>query len=105
MDIQELVDRREMLRKVHEWDTADRIREQLRSMGVQLNEATKEWIAPDGRRGPLMAVAAGTVHMPQPEIEALVGQREVARRAHDWGTADAIRNKLRGAAGFLASGC
>jgi len=52
-DVQTIIDRREMLRMTKDYAGADRIRDLLRSRGVEVNDGEKTWKAPDGRTGPI----------------------------------------------------
>ena len=57
-ELSDLIDRREAARRARDYETSDRIREDLRARGVRLDDRTKSWEANDGRRGTFgMAIA------------------------------------------------
>mmetsp|Transcript_130854 Transcript_130854/g.240680 ORF Transcript_130854/g.240680 Transcript_130854/m.240680 type:complete len:262 (+) Transcript_130854:128-913(+) len=49
--IQKLIDERQDARKAKDFDKSDRLREELRSMGVQVNDDECSWTGPDGMSG------------------------------------------------------
>mmetsp|Transcript_131112 Transcript_131112/g.261665 ORF Transcript_131112/g.261665 Transcript_131112/m.261665 type:complete len:211 (-) Transcript_131112:204-836(-) len=49
--IQRLVDERQQCRRDRDFDKADAMREELRSMGVNVNDAELSWRGPDGSGG------------------------------------------------------
>eukprot|EP00414_Alexandrium_minutum_P011858 CAMPEP_0113833004 /NCGR_PEP_ID=MMETSP0328-20130328/7678_1 /TAXON_ID=39455 /ORGANISM="Alexandrium minutum" /LENGTH=77 /DNA_ID=CAMNT_0000801249 /DNA_START=29 /DNA_END=259 /DNA_ORIENTATION=- /assembly_acc=CAM_ASM_000350 len=53
MEILRLVAQRESMRQARRFPESDAIREELRSMGVELYDKEKEWRCRDGRRGML----------------------------------------------------
>lgn len=49
--IQKLVDERQDARKARDFDKSDRLREELRSLGVTVNDEEFSWTGPDGSSG------------------------------------------------------
>mmetsp|Transcript_79671 Transcript_79671/g.165513 ORF Transcript_79671/g.165513 Transcript_79671/m.165513 type:complete len:382 (-) Transcript_79671:40-1185(-) len=95
-DILHLVSQREAHRQAKRYAESDAIREELRSMGVELYDKEKEWRSVDGRRGSLIGAAVGgECYLTDVEIQDLISRREEARRTKDWATADTIRDELR----------
>lgn len=94
-EILRLVSEREGLRQQRRFPESDDIREQLRSMGVELFDKEKEWRCRDGRRGYLFTAGSSVCHLGDTDILNQISQREEARRSKDFGTADMIRDELR----------
>ena len=49
--VQQLVDERECLRRELRYKEADKLRSQLRQLGITVNDAERAWRAVDGRAG------------------------------------------------------
>lgn len=94
-EILRLVAARESARQARRFDEADQVREQLRSMGVELYDKDKSWRSKDGRRGSMFTAGPVECVLSDHEIEARVQQREEARKSKDWDMADRLREDLR----------
>jgi len=96
-EIMQLVEEREAARKEKDYETADRIRSELKAQGVDLNDVDREWRGADGRRGSFAAAVASRAvcDVPDETIVATVQEREAARQAHDYPRADELRESLR----------
>ena len=96
-DIEALLQLREQARAQRNFAVADRIRDQLRSRSIALDDALSTWSSPDGRGGkyPPGTTALAGPPLSAEEISALVAQREQARRNRDYAAADALRTRLR----------
>eukprot|EP01047_Picozoa_sp_COSAG01_P047349 COSAG01_NODE_4514_length_4962_cov_71.882171_2_plen_589_part_00 len=96
-EIAALVAQREEHRAAKDWSAADRCRESLRAQGVELYDKEKIWRASDGQQGHIGIKALGpsTSAPTEAEIMQLLVQREAARAAKDWATADTLRDGLR----------
>jgi len=95
IDILRLVAQRESARQVQRFAEADAIREELRSMGVELYDKEKEWRSRDGRRGPLFTAGPGECLLSDMEIQERINEREDARKTKDFARADEVRDQLR----------
>jgi hypothetical protein len=51
MELQQMLDKREEARRARDYDSADRIRDDLRMRGVRLDDRSKTWQSNDGRSG------------------------------------------------------
>ena len=100
-----LVARRETARFARDFESADKLREQLARLGVTLDDQNKTWRAADGRSGPITQVNISELHaqkaaksgaatLPDEEIDRLVKEREQARFTSDYKTADRLRDTL-----------
>lgn len=94
-DILRLVSQRESLRQQRRFAESDAIREELRSMGVELYDKEKEWRARDGRRGTLFTAGPSECPLSDSEIQDRIREREDARKSKDWDRADTLRDELR----------
>jgi hypothetical protein len=103
--VRALVARREQVRFARDFESADRLREQLARMNVTLDDQNKVWRSTDGRSGPITAVnvselhaqkaaSAGATTLADEKIERLVQEREHARFTSDYTTADRLRDEL-----------
>lgn len=94
MQIKKLVQMREQARASKDFEQSDKIREELKLIGVEVFDKEKMWRSSDGSSGCIIGYRAnaGPTDI---EITALVAQREKARQAGDWGTGDMIRNELK----------
>merc|ERR1719436_1919787 len=109
-----LICQREEARYSRDFAEADRIREQLKDMGVELFDKTNTWTATDGKSGliPLwselqaghppesLAASQGSTVVAGNDggdalIRDLVRARERARAGKDFAQADSIRDQLR----------
>jgi len=86
--------KREEARAAKEWSESDKIRDDLKNMGVELFDKEKMWRAKGGMSGVIIGYrgSAGPTDL---EICTLVVQREKARQSGDFGTADMIRDELK----------
>jgi len=89
------VQERESYRQARQFTEADRVRDELRAVGVELYDKEKEWKSSDGRRGVLFTAGSFECSLSDSEIHQRVQQREAARSAKDFATADAVRDELR----------
>jgi len=99
------VSKRESARFARDFDSADKLREQLSRLGITLDDQNKVWRSTDGRSGPITAVniselkaqtaaKSGAANLPDDEIDRLVKEREQARFTSDYKTADKLRDQL-----------
>ena len=104
-NVRVLVARRETARFARDFESADKLREQLARLGVTLDDQNKTWRAADGRSGPITQVNISELHaqkaaksgaatLPDEEIDRLVKEREQARFTSDYKTADRLRDTL-----------
>ncbi len=49
------VGERERVRQTHDFASADRLREKLKQIGIEIWDKEKEWRSSDGRKGPITA--------------------------------------------------
>eukprot|EP00900_Chrysochromulina_parva_P010782 jgi/Chrpa1/19705/Chrysochromulina_OHIO_Genome00027077-RA len=100
-----LVAKREHARAARDFESADKLREQLARLGVTLDDQSKVWRCSDGRSGAITAVniselhaqkaaKAGAASLTDDEIDRLVREREQARFTSDYKTADVLRETL-----------
>jgi len=94
-EILSLVAKRESARQARRFAESDLIREELRSMGVELYDKEKIWRARDGRRGTLFTAGAGECSLSDAEIQEYIREREEARSAKDWTRSDQLRDTMR----------
>jgi len=94
-EILRLVAQREQFRQARRFQESDAIREELRTMGIELYDKEKEWRSQDGRRGALFTAGPLACTLPEEHIQARIFQREEARKGKDWSMADNIRDELR----------
>jgi hypothetical protein len=103
--VRTLVTKRETARFARDFETADKLREQLSRLGVALDDQNKTWRSGDGRTGPITAVNVSELHaqkaakggaapLSDEEIDRMVKEREQARFTLDYKTADKIRETL-----------
>lgn len=93
-NIKYLVQMREQARASKDWAQSDKIREDLKALGVEVFDKEKMWRAKSGQSGCIIGYrgSAGPTDL---EISVLVVQRERARQSGDYGTADMIRDELK----------
>lgn len=92
--IKQLVSSRERARANKQFDEADRLREELNDLGVELLDKEKLWTqASTGRRGVIVGyqLDGPTTH----EVQSLVFRREKARQDGDYELGDLIRRELQ----------
>jgi len=94
--IKYLVQMREQARAAKDWAQSDKIRDDLKEIGVEVYDKEKMWRAKSGASGCIIGYrgSAGPTDM---EISALVVQREKARQSSDYSTADQVRDELKAA--------
>lgn len=92
--IKYLVQQREQARGAKDWAQSDKIRDELRALGVEINDKDKLWRSKSGAAGIIIGYrgASGPSDL---EINTLMLQREKARQNSDYATGDMIRNELR----------
>lgn len=95
-EIRKKIAEREKARKKKEWVEADRIRDDLKSKGVDLFDKDKEWRSKFGVRG-IITDRVLPCSLKDLDIVKLVALREKARMNKDFKTSDAIRKELRSA--------
>ena len=104
--VRALVSKRESARLARDFESADKLREQLSRLGITLDDQNKVWRSADGRSGPITAVNISELHaqkaaksgaatLSDDEIDRLVKEREQARFTSDYKTADVLREPLR----------
>lgn len=96
--IKSLVRQREEARSTKDFGRSDQIREELKAMGVEIQDKDKIWKSKSGHCGVVIGYNAGGGSGPSPtdmEISTLVEQREKARSTSDWKMADMIRDELK----------
>jgi|EP00927_Polykrikos_kofoidii_P071804 cysteinyl-tRNA synthetase len=94
--IKNLVLMREQARAAKNFDESDRIRDELKSNGVEVYDKEKLWRSASGKAGIIVGYLSNTTPT-NTEINTLVGQREKARQGSDWSLADMIRDELKSA--------
>eukprot|EP00927_Polykrikos_kofoidii_P073124 TRINITY_DN6919_c0_g1_i3.p1 TRINITY_DN6919_c0_g1~~TRINITY_DN6919_c0_g1_i3.p1 ORF type:complete len:475 (-),score=95.70 TRINITY_DN6919_c0_g1_i3:197-1525(-) len=94
-EILRLVAERESHRQARRFADSDAIREELRSMGVELYDKEKEWRCRDGRRGMLFTAGPMECTLSDYAIQDKINSREEARKTKDWQQADSLRDELR----------
>jgi len=92
--IKALVQQREQARANKDFARSDEIREELKTLGVEVFDKEKMWRSTSGASGVIIGFHArgGPTDL---EITTLVVQREKVRQSGDFGTSDMIRNELR----------
>jgi len=96
--IKQLVRSREQARAQKDFETSDRIREELKAVGVEVFDKDKMWRSKSGACGVILGFGEGTGGgggATDVEISTLVVQRERARQNGDFATSDMIRDELR----------
>jgi len=92
--IKELVQTREQARAAKDFAKSDQIRDELKSMGIELQDKDKMWKSKDGKAGIIIGYRSGGGPT-DVEINTLVAQREKARAANDYAISDMIRDELK----------
>jgi len=92
--IKTLIQQREQARANKDFIRSDEIREELKTMGVEVFDKEKMWRSTSGASGVILGYHSrgGPTDL---EITTLVVQREKVRQSGDFGTSDMIRNELR----------
>lgn len=92
--IKKMVQQREQARAAKDFAASDRIRDELKAMGVELFDKEKMWRSKTGASGCIIGYrsSGGPTDI---EITTLVAQREKARQSSDFSTADMIRDELK----------
>lgn len=92
--IKALIQQREQARANKDFTRSDQIREELKTMGVEVFDKEKMWRSTSGASGVILGfhTRGGPTDL---EITTLVVQREKVRQSADFGTSDMIRNELR----------
>lgn len=94
-EIQERINLREEARAGRDFAQADTLRDELRRQGVELEDRTKTWRTAQGRQGTYSGGAMpSAVGVSDIEINSAIADRERARAAQDFATADEIRRRL-----------
>lgn len=95
-EIQNQIGQRDEARKNKDFDTADRIREALRQMGVELLDKEAVWRTGSGRSGSYSGapVASQSGNLTGAAIRKLVSERERMRSLQDFEAADELRRQL-----------
>jgi len=94
-EILRLVAQRQSFRQARRFAESDAIREELRSMGIELYDKEKEWRSRDGRRGMLFTAGPIECTLADEVIQEMIRDREEARRGKDFARADMVRDELR----------
>jgi len=94
-EILRLVAQRQSFRQARRFAESDAIREELRSMGIELYDKEKEWRSRDGRRGMLFTAGPIECMLADEIIQEMILDREEARRGKDFARADMVRDELR----------
>jgi len=92
--IKHLVKLREQARAEKDWAQSDKIRDDLKALGVDLQDKDKIWKSKTGHMGIIVGYR-GTAGPSDHEITVLVSSREKARHSNDYATSDMIRDELR----------
>ncbi|CAK0814756.1 unnamed protein product [Prorocentrum cordatum] len=106
---QRLIDERQQYRRDRDFAKADRIRDELRDMGVQVDDAASTWTGPGGLEGRYggggggrgggggggFGGGGGGGRVDVDRIQRLVDERQQYRRDRDFSTADRMRDELR----------
>merc|ERR1719215_1013702 len=93
-NIKQLVRLREQARAEKDFAQSDKLRDDLKALGVDLYDKEKMWRSKSGASGVIIGYR-GQGGPTDVEITTLVVQREKARQSGDWGTADMIREELK----------
>lgn len=89
-----LVQQREQARAGKDFARSDQLRDELKTMGVELLDKDKIWRSSSGLSGCIIGYR--TAGASDKEINALLQQREKARHSSDYDKADMIRQELKG---------
>eukprot|EP00747_Dinoflagellata_sp_TGD_P182521 gnl/TRDRNA2_/TRDRNA2_36801_c0_seq1.p1 gnl/TRDRNA2_/TRDRNA2_36801_c0~~gnl/TRDRNA2_/TRDRNA2_36801_c0_seq1.p1 ORF type:complete len:433 (+),score=91.92 gnl/TRDRNA2_/TRDRNA2_36801_c0_seq1:86-1300(+) len=92
--IKHVVFLREQARAAKDFEAADRHREELKEMGVEVFDKEKIWKASNGACG-IVVGYRGTGELTDLEINTLIIEREKARQGNDYNKSDMIRDELK----------
>jgi len=92
--IKQLVLLREQARAGKDFAQSDKLRDELKALGVDIFDKEKMWRSKTGQSGVIIGYR-GNGGPTDLEITTLVVQREKARQSGDWNTADMVRNELK----------
>jgi len=92
--IKQLIQIRETARSMKDFAKSDKLRDELAALGIDVFDKDKMWRSQDGRCGVIIGYR-GDAGPSDIEISTLVVQREKARKAADYATADLIRSELK----------
>lgn len=93
-DIQERIREREEARRQKDWDKANVIRDELRSLGVELSDKEGMWRTIGGRGNTYAATVTTKQVLHGSVISKLIAERERFRAGQDYVAADEVRVKL-----------
>eukprot|EP00933_Yihiella_yeosuensis_P043016 TRINITY_DN37718_c0_g1_i1.p1 TRINITY_DN37718_c0_g1~~TRINITY_DN37718_c0_g1_i1.p1 ORF type:complete len:365 (+),score=68.21 TRINITY_DN37718_c0_g1_i1:93-1187(+) len=96
MEIQDRIQQREEARRSKDFGRADSIRDELRSLGVEVNDKESLWRTSSGRGCTFSGapLPAGGSFTPVDEIKRLINERERLRASQDFVNADEVRRQL-----------
>ena len=88
---------RSSARKLHDWGTADRLRDELRLAGIEVIDKDRVWKGPEGEIGliPNAPDDPQTAIVPEAAIYQILEAREVLRRKKNFTDADQLRTDLK----------
>lgn len=92
-NVKAMVKAREQARAQKDFAMSDKIRDDLKALGVELLDKEKIWKSSTGACG--IIIGYGSHGVMDMEITTLVVQREKARQSGDWALADMIRDELK----------
>lgn len=92
--IRHLIQLREQARAAKDFAQSDRLRDELKDMGVELLDKEKLWRTKTGLQGCIIGYR-GAAGATDKEINILVREREKARQGSDFALADQIRQELK----------
>eukprot|EP00929_Paragymnodinium_shiwhaense_P080662 TRINITY_DN42083_c0_g1_i1.p1 TRINITY_DN42083_c0_g1~~TRINITY_DN42083_c0_g1_i1.p1 ORF type:complete len:541 (+),score=142.77 TRINITY_DN42083_c0_g1_i1:120-1742(+) len=94
--IREIIRQREAARKSRDYAESDRLRSDLKQLGVEVEDKAKIWIqSSTGLEGCIIGYANDKGTATDMEIDVLIRQREKARMNNDWKRSDMIRDELK----------
>mmetsp|Transcript_121089 Transcript_121089/g.342610 ORF Transcript_121089/g.342610 Transcript_121089/m.342610 type:complete len:439 (-) Transcript_121089:28-1344(-) len=93
-EIQQRVHLREEARKMKDFGQADALRDELRMLGVELDDKSGSWSTATGRRGTYTGSGQTGVLSDGISIRKLVAERERFRSIQDFASADHVRQHL-----------
>lgn len=93
MEIQDRINEREEARKNKDWAQADALRDELRIMGVELEDRTSTWRTSGGRDGKY-SMAPDSRPLDGSVVKKIIAERERLRSAKEFEAADELRRQL-----------
>lgn len=93
MEIQDRINEREEARKNKDWGQADALRDELRIMGVELEDRTSTWRTSGGRSGKY-SMTPDSRPLDGSAVKKIIAERERLRSAKDFDAADDLRRQL-----------